>query len=384
MTRIIPLLLLLAGISFSAAAQAANQDQGEIIAHQSLTLPPPPAQTRMQLSVTMDQRPWLLELSDNTLLLNRLPTSLRQQLQMSGQRYLAGRVAGVNNSWARLWWDGRQWSGGFYADGALWLIESHSAVAGLLTRNSAAAGDHVLFRYADLRLPWRFDDSGEDTFEPTDADAFFDHLHSQLGGDLEQLRLTIVTDTQFNGIHGANTAGVVAGRINFIDGIYTAQVGVTLALFHLEQLTSNGTMTATDSATLLNQFRTFMTTGNGSSIPRDGVSHLFTGRDMDGSTVGRAYLGVLCSNSFGYGINQQFGSSTIAALIVAHELGHNFDAPHDGEDECVNEPFNGIMNPSINGSTQFSDCSLVQMANEVASANCLIPVQQTIYSDGFE
>ena len=44
------------------------------------------------------------------------------------------------------------------------------------------------------------------------------------------------------------------------------------------------------------------------------------------------------------------------------------------------------MNPFINGVEQFSDCSLAQMAPEVAGAGCLVEAidSQLVFDDGFE
>ena len=129
-----------------------------------------------------------------------------------------------------------------------------------------------------------------------------------------------------------------------------------------------------------------MTTGNGSGIEHPGLAHLMTGKDMDGSVIGIAYLGVLCSQNFGFGVNQNLNNGTTSMLVIAHEMGHNFGAPHDRQSGsvCENSNIAGIMNPSINGSQEFSTCSLDQMANDIASASCLVSAQEIVFVDGFE
>ena len=113
-----------------------------------------------------------------------------------------------------------------------------------------------------------------------------------------------------------------------------------------------------------------------------------SGKDFDGSTVGVAYVGVLCNTGFGVGINQIRDASQTTALTMAHELGHNFGAPHDGEGACAGVTNPGIMNPFINGTTSFSSCSLTQMADDVAAAACLGPATSggapVIFAHGFE
>ncbi len=98
-----------------------------------------------------------------------------------------------------------------------------------------------------------------------------------------------------------------------------------------------------------------------------------------------AYLGVLCSTSFGYGVSEVRSNSQIAALIVAHEMGHNFGAPHDGADACAAQTGTWIMNPSIStAATQFSPCSVTQMSDDVNAATCLVPLATALFRNGFE
>ncbi|MGH8308590.1 MAG: M12 family metallo-peptidase, partial [Steroidobacteraceae bacterium] len=58
---------------------------------------------------------------------------------------------------------------------------------------------------------------------------------------------------------------------------------------------------------------------------------------------------------------------------AAHEIGHNFDAPHDGDTgaACASTPQSFLMAPRLNGSQQFSSCSIDQMARLATSGWCL-------------
>ncbi|HKL62865.1 MAG TPA: M12 family metallo-peptidase, partial [Woeseiaceae bacterium] len=104
-----------------------------------------------------------------------------------------------------------------------------------------------------------------------------------------------------------------------------------------------------------------------------GLVHLYTGRDLDDNTAGIAYLGALCNSRFGASLSEGRRTTTTDSLIGAHEIGHNFGAPHDGEDGslCESTPGSFLMAPQLNGSSTFSACSLEQIAPEVASALCL-------------
>src|SRR5438128_1911093 len=62
------------------------------------------------------------------------------------------------------------------------------------------------------------------------------------------------------------------------------------------------------------------------------VVHFVSGKSVQG---GVAYLDVLCNASYGYGVSQVYGSFDLSqpsqiwdALVVTHELGHNFGTPH--------------------------------------------------------
>jgi hypothetical protein len=98
-----------------------------------------------------------------------------------------------------------------------------------------------------------------------------------------------------------------------------------------------------------------------------------TGRDLDGSTVGIAYIRGLCSASFGASLSQGTFNNTQSALIAAHEIGHNFGAPHDGDanEACASTGNTFLMAPQLNGSDQFSACSIQQIQSVIAGASCL-------------
>jgi hypothetical protein len=97
---------------------------------------------------------------------------------------------------------------------------------------------------------------------------------------------------------------------------------------------------------------------------------------MDGGVIGIAFISSLCRPQTGVGISETRGTGTGGALIVAHEIGHNFGAPHDNQagSACAGTPNAFIMNPFSNGATTFSQCSLAQMQPVIARAMCLVPV----------
>jgi hypothetical protein len=93
------------------------------------------------------------------------------------------------------------------------------------------------------------------------------------------------------------------------------------------------------------------------------LKHLFTGKNLEGSTVGIAYIGTACAFSVrAFGISQALQyDGTIG--VFTHELGHNFGASHDSQNQGT------IMYPSLGAvpPTRFSQLSLTQIQNHIAA-----------------
>ncbi|MFZ1423005.1 MAG: PKD domain-containing protein [Saprospiraceae bacterium] len=81
--------------------------------------------------------------------------------------------------------------------------------------------------------------------------------------------------------------------------------------------------------------------------------------------VGLAWLGVICNN-LRYNVCSDYGgSNSCLRQLQAHELGHNFNANHDGS----GQPF--IMAPAVNCTSTWSSGSISAINNHVASRGCL-------------
>jgi len=125
--------------------------------------------------------------------------------------------------------------------------------------------------------------------------------------------------------------------------------------------------TTNDASGLLSQVANEWIT-NLPLVPRD-VTHMFTGRDLTGSTIGVAYLGGICNNSStAYGLVQSSccGSIGCATDLSAHELGHNWNAGH-----CSCNQF--TMNPSLVCRNRFNSTSINQIVPFRNARGCLTP-----------
>jgi hypothetical protein len=80
----------------------------------------------------------------------------------------------------------------------------------------------------------------------------------------------------------------------------------------------------------------------------------------------------LCDGNYSSSLSANIISTTEGALITAHELGHSFNAVHDGvAGVCASTPQTYLMAPTINFNNQFSACSLTSIAAKAQTASCV-------------
>ena len=319
-----------------------------------------------------------IELESNDQLIDNLPKAQKSRVKQSMQIY-KGRIPGIVGSWARINRHGGRISGAFWDGNELYLIDSSDEVGAAidkgLTARASAQPYTLIYKLSETETTATCGvDPAAKPFN--DYRGLVDELKAQataLPLATRKLDVAIVADAQFTQANSANPQAAVIARMNVVDGIYSDQVGVHLNISEIRALTNNGVLSSTNSGSLLDQLVRF-TAPPGFNNP--GLTHLFTGRNLDGSTIGVAYIGVLCRKDLGVGLSETGGTGTAGALTVAHEMGHNFGAPHDnqGGSACASTPGTFIMNPFLNGSTQFSTCSLQQISAQVNRAACITPI----------
>jgi hypothetical protein len=130
-----------------------------------------------------------------------------------------------------------------------------------------------------------------------------------------------------------------------------------------------------DLCNLLGQFRTRWN-ANHTAIRRD-VAHLFTGEGSFGGVVGCAYVGVICGSS-GYGSSKAYSDLITNIGLVAHEVGHNWNAGHCDSQGTCNIMCSGLGGCSRNISS-FAPSSVNVIVAHRNSRSCLSnPVLPTI------
>lgn len=200
---------------------------------------------------------------------------------------------------------------------------------------------------------------------------------AQAPGAISELTMGAVGDFEFTDNKGGSAAAdaAITARLNNVDGIFSEQVGVQIKVELIDTFdTAADPFTTADPSDLLDELSIFRSTSTAHLA--HGLTHLYTGRDLTGTTVGIAWSGALCSDYFGAGLSEGRGGATFDSLIAAHEIGHNFGAPHDGQSgsACESETGAFLMTPSINGSDQFSSCSIAQMQDDIARAACITAI----------
>ena len=163
--------------------------------------------------------------------------------------------------------------------------------------------------------------------------------------------------------YGEFSNAEIAATLNAAEAIYERQLGVRFAIVkqHVYPDQTTSPYVSTNASQLLSSFAK-----NPDNSINLGVSsltflqdvdvrYLFTGKDLDGNTIGIAYVGALCwSSKDAYGLVQDFGRD-MNIITFLHELGHTFGANHD-----ITDPLS-IMYPTLGAKSYFSSASLAEI-----------------------
>lgn len=152
--------------------------------------------------------------------------------------------------------------------------------------------------------------------------------------------LKIATDVDYNyyqakGSNLANTYNDIYSVLNIVEGVYNSTFNMRFILTqqNVWTTTSNGyPYNSTNASSLLSEFKNYWNTYM-TNVDRS-IAHLFTGKALDGSTVGVAYKGYLNSNN---NSNDAYALSMLRPEMyqtTAHEIGHNLNAT-DNPSACM-------------------------------------------------
>ncbi len=351
--------------------------------------------TSASLSFQAYGRQFDLELEPNERLLSRLPAAQRAALQRFP--LFRGQIVGSADSWVRLARVGNALHGMMWDGAELYVIEpARAAERFMIAPAYGGSTATAVYRLSDTQsdLGAKFCKVRLAGEEPAPLVAF-----QALVTELKQsaalaavptgeMQVAVLGDSEFSTDHPIDAQGVALARMNSVDGIFSDQVGVrlTVSTVSIFDSASDPFTSATLADDLIDEVGAYKS-DSANGIRDTGVAHLMTGRNLDGTTVGIAFLSSICSPSFG--VSLSMGGLEIspsnAILVAAHEIGHNFGAPHDAETDpqqsqaCASTPPDFLMAARLNGSSDFSQCSLTEMQPVIAAAACIAPLA---FSDG--
>ena len=312
-------------------------------------------------------------------------------IRPSGEHF-RGRLRGYEQSWVRVSRVDGRWQGIVsFADGIYVIdspaVEPHQGAARGLTQPTMEAKPVSSYESATCAVdhgaesqnilagrPLAAESTVEDPLSPTSSRVAQQALFSTLcatavDGICLLAELEVAFDQLFQQAMtdaGLSPQDQALSMINMVEGFYRNDFGIAFDVLNLEFLdgATDVFSTTTDPFVLLDDIAAKRQSDAVLFEQNDrSIFHLVTGRDFDMGAAGIAYKGMVCEDGDASGTTRLIGipgsyNIPLTAQIVAHEIGHNFDAGHDGQqgNTCAN---GFIMQPTaIPGATNFSTCSI--------------------------
>ena len=296
----------------------------------------------------------------------------------------SGAIDGIAGSWVRLATNGAVVHGMMWDGTQLYAIEPTAEVRDALAQPPAAdAPQTIMFRLADVTIDPGAAACGSESSATKGSDAFA-ALSSELKnstvamqaiGAARRLEVSALSDANFRARYGSDQEArdAILTRLNNVDGIFSSQLAIQIhvASVSVPDAASDQLSDATVPNTLLRELA--LLRKRTPELSSQGLTHLFTSRDLDGTTIGIAYLDSVCDSQNAVGLTES-RNVWLDSLVAAHEMGHNFGADHDGDSQgsCPNTPSSGfLMAPVVSGTDDFSPCSLTRMRQRTQHASCI-------------
>jgi hypothetical protein len=307
-----------------------------------------------------------------------------------------GRVSGADGTFVRLVLDGERLQGIIITPGETYFVEPARDIA-----PAAAAKEHLFYAGSAVKqtegecgvtLAGKIAEraaaaglTGGAGAPPTSA--MTSPTPEEIFAPMPEADVAVEADFEFFQANGSNEANTTADMNNImtqVDAIYESQLGINIRVaFSRVWTTNTDPYTLTDSEDALFEFAENYddTFGVGGPPARD-LTHMFTGKDFDGSTIGIAFTGVVCDFApASYGISQSRFSGIIQrrVAVTAHEIGHNFSASHTNQETPVPAGCDpSIMNSFAQDTSNFCQFSRDQITSHVTGTggSCLTRLTQ--------
>jgi hypothetical protein len=378
-------LWVVAVAALAPPVAAANDDEraARILYFEPLRALPAPAGAAQQKTGTSQQlrfdafgRRFDISLGSNA----RLMESKPQHSQLELYR---GSIDGLAGSWVRLAIKGEVLHGMMWDGTQLYAIEPAAEVRDALAQTLPADAQTIVFRLADVTIDQGAAACASESSSTKGSDAFAklaNELKSstvamQASGATRRLTVSALGDARFRARYDSDQDAreAILTRLNNVDGIFSSQLSIEIRVGTLSMPdgASDQLSSVTSPNSLLRELATLRR--RSPELNSQGVTHLFTDRNLDGSTIGIAYLDSLCDAQNAVGLTET-RNVWLDSLVSAHEMGHNFGASHDGDSQgsCPNTPSSGfLMAPIVSGTDDFSQCSLTRMRASAQRASCI-------------
>lgn len=330
-------------------------------------------ETGQKLAVSLEAygRTIELELISNDRLVFRLRS--RSALEDSAIAIYRGTMPSVQGSWARVAVQRGQLSGVVWDGHELLVLEKAGNLRGHVPPGQDPESLLVI-RASDIHL------TIDEPFGPLDG---LTHATKPLSSVLAEIgslaaptraiSLGLVLDARFSESF-SDPIQVALIRTNVADGIFSEQANIHIHLENIVRFPAEpDPFTTTNPPELLDELAEIK--ASRADLSTLGIVHLLTRLDLDGDVLGIARLRSVCNARNSVGLTEARGS-IIDGIIMAHEIAHNFGAPHDAEpgSRCQSTPPTFLMSANFNGSSQLSQCSLNEMESVLRSASCLTGV----------
>ncbi|GAA6109883.1 zinc metalloproteinase-disintegrin-like crotastatin [Tachysurus ichikawai] len=261
-------------------------------------------------------------------------------------------------------------------------------------------GDHAVLKYEDVTDTPTICGVTNTSWEPAEISPYTSKSRSRASGPTmfqqqKYIEIILVVDNRMYNKTDRNDDKVrkrIFEIVNFVNAVYKP-LNTFIALIGLVIWKDSDKIQVTEPAGAT--LDTFTTWRNKElmKMQKHDNAHLLTGIDFEGSTVGLAFIGTLCTGH-STGVIQNHNPNAIAVgATLAHELGHNLGMNHDtsscvcSEDSCIMTAALSYTIPRL-----FSSCSINQFEQYLNSRSleCLLDkpqptalVQPPVCGNGF-